>query len=302
MKKPSASRTLAGCLTDEEMRPFLARSDGRAAWVTAFNLGLVAAAFALPILWFNPLTLGLALLLLGGRQLGLAVLYHDCAHRVFFQTRPLNDWLGVWLFGGLLNVSLSRYRAYHLEHHRQAGTKQDPDLAMADAYPASPASMRRKLKRDLTGQTGLKDLRRQAASFRLGRNAPFLASHAAMLCLLAAAGAPWAYLLWWVAYLFVYQAVVRIRFMSEHGVAKHRLSLDVRENTCTTLVSWWERLFIGPNFVNYHLEHHLQAGVPCYRLRRFHDLLRKRGFFGEAPEFAGCFSSGYLDVLRKATA
>lgn len=301
MSNSSASRTLAGCLAAEEMRPFLARSNWRAAWVTAFNLGVVAAAFALPALWLNPLTLLLAVLLLGGRQLGLAVLYHDCAHRVFFRAAPMNDWLGTWLFGGLLNTSLARYRAYHLEHHRHAGTQQDPDLAMAGAYPASPASMRRKLKRDLTGQTGLKDLRRQAASFRLGRNAPFLASHAAMLSLLAAAGAAWGYLLWWVAYLFVYQAVIRIRFMGEHGVAKDRLSPDARENTCTTLVSWWERLFIGPNFVNYHLEHHLQAGVPCYRLRGFHSLLRERGFFDEAAS-AGCFSNGYLDVLRKATA
>lgn len=301
MRNSSASRTLAGGLTAEEMRPFLARSNWRAAWVTAFNLGVVAAAFALPALWLNPLTLALAVLLLGGRQLGLAVLYHDCAHRVFFRAAPMNDWLGTWLFGGLLNTSLALYRAYHLEHHRHAGTQQDPDLAMASAYPASPASMRRKLKRDLTGQTGLKDLRRQAASFRLGRNAPFLTSHAAMLGLLAAAGVAWGYLLWWVAYLFVYQAVIRIRFMSEHGVAKDRLSPDARENTCTTLASWWERLFIGPNFVNYHLEHHLQAGVPCYRLRGFHNLLQARGFFDEAAP-AGCFSNGYLDVLRKATA
>ena len=302
MRNSSASLTLEDCLTAAEMRPFLARSDGRAAWVTAFNLGVVATAFALPALWLNPLTLVLAVLLLGGRQLGLAVLYHDCAHRLFFKARPLNDWVGTWLFGGLLNTSLARYRAYHLEHHRHAGTEQDPDLDMANAYPASPASMRRKLKRDLTGQTGLKDLRRQAASFHLGRNAPFWASHTAMLGLLALADIPWAYLLWWVAYLFVYQAVSRIRFMSEHGVAANRLSLDARENTCTTLVSWWERLFIGPNFVNYHLEHHLQAGVPCYRLRRFHNLLNEKGFFGEAAESAGCFSHGYLNVLRKATA
>lgn len=302
MRDSSAQQAPAGCPTAAEMRPFLARSNGWAAWVTSFNLGVVASAFALPVLWLNPLTLLLAVLLLGGRQLGLAVLYHDCAHRVFFRARPLNDWVGTWLFGGLLNVSLSRYRAYHLEHHRHAGTKQDPDLEMANAYPASPASIRRKLKRDLTGQTGLKVLRGQAAAFGLRRNAPFVASHAALLGGLAAVGAPWAYLLWWVAYLFVYQAVLRIRFMSEHGVAKHRLSPDVRENTCTTLVCWWERLFIGPNFVNYHVEHHLQAGVPCYRLRGFHNLLREKGFFAEAGAPAGCFSNGYLDVLRKATA
>ena len=71
MRNSSASLTLEDCLTAAEMRPFLARSDGRAAWVTAFNLGVVAAAFALPALWLNPLTLlVLAVLLLGRPSAG----------------------------------------------------------------------------------------------------------------------------------------------------------------------------------------------------------------------------------------
>ena len=267
-----------------------------------FNLAVMAAAFALPALWLNPLTVLLAVLLLGGRQLGLAVLYHECAHQIFFKARSLNDFFGTWLFGGLMNTSLVRYRAYHLDHHRHAGTRQDPDFTMASAYPAEADSMRRKLTRDLTGRTGIKDLRRQIKSFGVARNAPFLASHGLMLAWLALAGAPWAYALWWVAYLVAYQVITRIRFMSEHGVAVNRLSPDVRENTATTLACWWERLLIGPNFVNYHLEHHLQAGVPCYRLRRFHNLLKERGFFSACSQPEGCFSNGYLHVLRKATA
>ncbi len=302
MMKTPATVNLSDYVSADEMRPLLARSDWLAGWMTLFNLAVMAIAFALPILWLNPLTLLMAVLLLGGRQLGLAVLYHECAHQILFKARWLNDAFGTWLFGGLMNTSLARYRAYHLDHHRHAGTEQDPDFTMASAYPAEPASMRRKLTRDLTGRTGIKDLRRQIKSFGLARNAPFLASHGLMLGLLALAGAPWAYALWWLAYLVAYQVVTRIRFMSEHGVAVDRLSPDVRENTVTTLTSWWERLLIGPNFVNYHLEHHLQAGVPCYHLCRFHNLLTKKGFFGDCQKPEGCFSNGYRHVLRKATA
>ena len=296
------SSHLAGYLSAEELRPLLARSNLWATWMTACNLGLIAAALALPAIWLNPLTLALALLLLGGRQLGLGVLHHECAHYSLFRTKRLNDLLGTWLYGGLMNTSLKRYRAYHLQHHRHAGTQQDPDLSMANAYPASAPSMRRKLTRDITGQTGCKDLRRQFASFGVRRNAPFLVSHSLTLALLALADIPWAYALWWAAYLVVYQVVTRLRFMSEHGVARDRLSADPRHNTATTLVSWWERLFIGPNFVNYHLEHHLQARVPCYRLRRLHLLLKRRGFFGDASQWGISLSNGYLHVLRKATA
>ena len=284
-------------IAPQEMQRFLSRSDGRAAWVTAFNLALLAGAFALPSLWLNPLTLLAAVLLIGGRQLGLAVLYHECAHHSFFRGKGRNDGFGRWLFGGLLNTSLARYRSYHLAHHRHAGTPDDPDLSMAAAYPATRASLRRKLIRDCTGQTGCKDLKQQFGRLGWRRNAPFLASHATLLGALALAGIAWAYPLWWVAYLFVYQVVVRIRFMSEHGVAADRLGEDPRANTCTTRICWWERLFIGPNFVNYHLEHHLHAGVPCYRLRAFHRLLNTRGYFASA----NCLSRGYAEVLRKAT-
>ncbi len=296
-KHPTVPPSVADRLTAEELRCFLERSNWRALWVVACNLSLIAMAFALPGLWLNPLTVLVAVLLLGGRQLGLAVLYHDCAHRAFFSSGRMNDGVGTWLFGGLLNASLVRYRHYHLQHHRHAGTEQDPDLVLANAYPATRDSMRRKLIRDCTGQTGFKDVRQQFRKLQPRRNAPFFLSHAVLLGSLAMAGIAWTYLLWWVAYVFVYQIVVRIRFMSEHGVAIDRLSADPRDNTCTTLVAWWERLLIGPNFVNYHLEHHLHAGIPCYRLPAFHRLLRTRGYFGPQR----CLSHGYSDVLRRAT-
>ncbi|MDA1075089.1 MAG: fatty acid desaturase family protein [Proteobacteria bacterium] len=287
-------------LSREELDSVLTRSDLRAAGMVISNFAIIALAFALPVLMPDPLTMVLAavvsLLLLGGRQLGLAVIYHDCAHSVFFKTRWLNDLVGHWICGGLVNTSMYAYRTYHLKHHRFAGTTDDPDLQLALSYPASRQSFRRKVIRDLTGQTGLKSLKAQLRSFKIKRNAPFVLTHVLLFAVLAAAGAWWAYFLWWLAYLFVYQMITRMRFMGEHGVALDRLSDDARENTSTTLVSWWERTFIAPNYVNFHLEHHLQAGVPCYNLTRFHRMLRERGFFGDKA----CFSNGYVDVLRKA--
>ena len=66
-------------------------------------------------------------------------------------------------------------------------------------------------------------------------------------------------------------------------------------NTRTTLASWWERLFIAPNRVNYHLEHHLLMTVPHYHLPRMHALLRERGVLDEA-----CIERGYWGILRRA--
>ena len=50
---------------------------------------------------------------------------------------------------------------------------------------------------------------------------------------------------------------------------------DPLRNTRTTHASWLERLFIAPNRVNYHLEHHLLMTVPYFRLPRLHRLLRE---------------------------
>lgn len=291
-----AAVRLADVLTPAETAPFMVRSDARAWLMVAVNFALMVLAFALPVLWLNPLTVLASLLLLGARQLGMAVIYHDCSHGVFFRTRWLNDLIGHWVAGGLLNTSMYAYRAYHLKHHQFAGTQDDPDLGIALAYPASRASLRRKITRDLTGQTGIKALKGQVLKFRPTRNAPFLISHLVLFGALWLAGTPWAYALWWAAYLFVHQFVIRLRFMGEHGVALDRLGADARDNTCTTRVAWWERLLVAPNYVNYHLEHHLSAAVPCYRLASLHELLSAKGFFAGRR----CLSNGYLDVLARA--
>ena len=291
-----AAVKLSDVLKPEEIKPFVARSDLRAWWMMAVNFAIIVGAFALPIIWLNPITVILAILLLGGRQMGLAVVYHDCSHGVFFRTRWLNDFVGHWIAAALLNTSMYAYRSYHLKHHRFAGTKEDPDMPLALTYPTSRESLKRKFIRDLTGRTGWKDVSRQFQRLGLRRNAPFLIAHALLLGSLWVAGAAWAYLLWWVAQVVVFQAVLRLRFISEHGVAIDRLAADARENTSTTLLAPWERLFIGANYVNYHLEHHLSAAVPCYRLAALHKFLSARGFF----ENHACLSSGYADVLRKA--
>ncbi len=291
-----ATARLSDVLSVAETKPFMQRSDLRASAMVLWNLCIFAFAFALPALWLNPLAVLISVLLLGGRQLGLAIFYHDASHGVFFKTRWLNDVVGHWFAGGLLNTSMYAYRAYHLKHHQMAGTEDDPDLGIALAYPTSVASLKRKLLRDITGQTGFKALKQQFKRFGFRRNLPFVCAHALLLGALALTGIAWTYVLWWVAYVFVYQLVTRLRFMGEHGVAVDRLSADARENTCTTRVSWWERLLVAPNYVNYHLEHHLSAAVPCYRLPALHRLLTERGFF----QAHDCLSDGYIDVLKRA--
>jgi fatty acid desaturase len=89
--------------------------------------------------------------------------------------------------------------------------------------------------------------------------------------------------------------VIRIRSIAEHamcGPAENAL-----QNTRTTEASWWERIFLAPNFVNYHLEHHLLMTVPHYNLPKMHAMLRRKGLLEDAMVAEG----GYAQVLRMAT-
>ncbi len=258
-------------LSDAEVRELLEMRDWRSWLSIAVDWGTIGAALALVARWPNPLTVVVALFVIGGRQLGLAVLMHEAAHRTLFRERRLNDLVGNWLCAYPVWSDLYPYRPYHLQHHAKTWTENDPDLPLAAPFPVTRASMRRKIWRDLSGRTGWKRLKatlRRDLGLSRGRvKRNFDAG-------LDALGGV---------------AVT-------NGVLLGVLALAGR-NTRTTLARWWERLLLAPNRVNYHLEHHLVMTVPHYNLPRMHRLLRARGVLEDA-----CVTRGYLDVLRLASA
>ena len=118
-----------------------------------------------------------------------------------------------------------------------------------------------------------------------------------MLVVMLALGIAWFYLLWVVAYLVMYPLIARIRQVAEHGNVPDLHDLDPRLNTRTTYANPLERLIFCPNHVNYHLEHHLLASVPCHRLPELHRVLKQKGFYDGYESY---IASSYLDVIRRA--
>jgi fatty acid desaturase len=305
---PAAEKPWLTALTREEVAALLEQRDVRSWLSLATNWGLVAAAFALVAAMPNPLTVVLALFVIGGRQLGFAILMHEAAHRTLLRDRRWNDWVGNWLCAYPVWGDLRPYRAYHLQHHAKTGTREDPDIGLAAPFPVTRSSLRRKIWRDLSGQTGYKraratlrrDLGRSKGKVRRLTDAGLTSlrgvviTNAVLLGALTLAGHPALYLLWAAAWLTTYSLVMRIRSIAEHAVVPDT-SDDLR-NTRTTLARVWERVFIAPNRVNYHLEHHLWMTVPHYHLPRLHRLLSERGVLDGA-----CVAQGYRSVLRLAS-
>ena len=289
----------------DEIQTLLRISDLRGAASVALDWVLIAAAFALVARWPNPLTVLVSLFAIGGRQLGLAVLMHEAAHRTLLSDRRWNDRVGSWLCAYPVWSDVHAYRAYHLQHHAKTWTAEDPDIGLVMPFPITRSSLRRKVWRDLSGQTGRKFARgawrRSLARWRAGDPAGrrafvgFAVTNALLLGVLAALGHPALYLLWIAAWLTTHTLVTRIRSIAEHAMVPD--PRDPLRNTRTTLARWWERLLLAPNRVNFHLEHHLLMTVPHHNLPRLHRLLRARNAVDEA-----CLTPGYLEVLRLATA
>jgi len=296
-------------LSREEMQELLRMRDWRS-WLTlAVDWGWIAAAMAFAATWPNPLTIVVAVVIIGTRQLGLAVVMHEAAHRSFLSDKRTNDAAASWLACYPIWSDLFTYRDYHLRHHAKTWTDEDPDKHLATPFPITRESFRRKVWRDLSGQTGIKFLgfaarrdlggegswpERLRRGLALPRFRGMLITNAALLAIVTLAGHPWLYLLWVGSFITWNTLVTRIRSIAEHSMSPD--PSDPLQQTRTTIASPWERLVIAPNRVNFHLEHHLLMMVPHYNLPQMHELLRERGVLDDA-----LVSHGYASVLRTAT-
>ena len=134
------------------------KSNWRGALEVAKDWALVFAGFGISLAWPHPLAWVLSVLLLAAAMAGFAILQHEASHRSLFASAKVNDFVGEYLAALPILQSMPGYRAYHMTHHRLAGTPEDPDLVMTEGYPVSKASLRRKLLRDLSGSTGIKSV------------------------------------------------------------------------------------------------------------------------------------------------
>jgi fatty acid desaturase len=309
--------TVTDVLTRDEIRLFTRGSNLVGFASIAWTWLVIAGCFVALVLVPHPITFVAAVIVLGGRQLALAVLMHDAAHGTLFRSRWLNEHVGDWLCGRPIWSDTARYRKHHLGHHAHAGTDRDPDLGLALAEPMTRRSLVRKIVRDLSGASGVRRVLgliaidaellqydvggnprhapRRSARYHfamLARNIwkPLLAN-AVLLALLHATGHAWVFTAWAVSYLTMFSLILRVRSLAEHACTE-RTSNQLM-NTRTTRAGLLARITFAPLHVNHHLEHHLLPTVPWWRLRALHETLDSRGIL--PPE---SLADGYWDVLR----
>lgn len=296
-------------LTPGQLAQVRRRSDIRGTWVVLHAWGVIFGAMAVFVAFPNPLTYILAVMVIGARQLGLAILMHDGAHGILTQNQKLNMFLSQWLCAFPMMAETLAYRRYHLKHHANTQQPEDPDLVLSAPFPITRKSFRRKMVRDLTGQTGYQQRKAQILNAlgasdwpleqrlrhfwsRLGRAT---VAQLAIFAVLAAAGHWYLYfVLWLVPFLTWQQAITRIRNIAEHAMVPD--NNDPFRQARTTMAGLLERALVAPYWVNYHVEHHLMMWVPCYNLPKARTFLIANGHGGRIET-----KSGYAEVLRMAT-
>lgn len=283
----------------DEIRRLAQRSDLMGTWVVCHCWGVIIISMVVFALWPNPVTFGLGVIIVGSRQLGLAILMHEAAHRTLFNNAAINDFVGQYLLAYPTGTDLYAYRKYHLVHHRHTQQDQDPDLVLSAPFPVSRSSLKRKLIRDLTGQTGIKQRVFLIQSALGGRKSNvgtfgFIASHLVILTVCAFLGAWWVYFAMFLFPILTwFQAVLRIRNIAEHAVVSR--DDNPLQNARTTYANWLERICVAPYWVNYHVEHHAYIFIPCYNLKKAHKAMILNGFKDEINTL-----KNYKQVLQLA--
>lgn len=315
-------RKVTDIFTREEIRLLTARSDAQGFLAVGFTWSVIAATLAM-LAWAaqQPGAIAVPLFVigfavLGGRHLALAILMHEASHGTLFRNKRLNDMVGDWLCAKPVWSDLRKYRVHHFIHHTRTGQADDTDISLIEGFPCSRASLARKLLRDISGLTGLKfllgrllmdagvlkwtvasDVERLPQEGRSAfdylrdfvRNSYGMwITNGVLLAICWLAGHPWLYAAWVLAYLTPFPFFLRIRSLAEHACTER--SADMFCNTRSTRAGFLARMTVAPHRVNYHIEHHVMASVPFWRLPLMHRLLRERDAVLEPP--------GYVDVLN----
>ena len=250
----------------------------------AQSFGVIVAA----ALVHHPVAYVVAFLLMGRAFALLSILSHEAAHRLLFSNKRVNDWIGRWVLGYPAFTSTDLYRRGHMAHHKDEFGPNEPDMNLYQGYPIAKDSLRRKLTRDLLGNSGwknlkglLRGLRNEYAKVHARR---IVVVQLVMLAVATALGRPELYVfLWFAPWMTLWRVNNRLRSIAEHGGMAR--SDDRRLTTHHVRQSRLARFWMVPYNTGWHLAHHVDIAVPFRNLPTLHEELRAAGWIVPELEY-----------------
>ena len=260
--------------------------------------------------FLHPIFLPLVIMWIGARQHALAILMHEGTHYLLYKNRRLNEVVSELFLAWPVFITNQTYRLGHFPHHRHVNTERDPDLmrkqrwASEWEFPKSWGALVVLLAKDVLGLKtqqlisdfdDMWDKKATQTKSKEGVNFYFVARILYYALVFSAVTYfrvwPMFLLLWVVPILTWLKMAMRIRSIAEHFAIEN----DVYTPTRTTIPTLFERYFVAPRNINYHIEHHLYPSVPFFRLPQLHALLMRDPAYRSKAHV----TSTYWGVLRE---
>ena len=314
MIKQNNANDLDLTIPQSELKPLFEINSVRHASAIVYNWILIIVTMYLCGEYFNfhPVAYFFAVLIVGARMHGLAILMHDASHFRFMKNRFWNDLLTNIFTMYPIFTTIDKYRQNHMRHHRHLNSEHDPDWVakLGKREFTFPKTKREFLFTVLTYLVlyqGIMDALWFLKRFGSSQKQPQSQSEKkwirltffALLFTGITLGGLWKYylLLWIVPYLSTFFMYQYIRSVAEHF---GELAYDhLLTSTRTVKPNLVERFLIAPHNVGYHLEHHLYPGVPYYHLPELHQILMKDGEFADKAHITIGYVKGLLNELGR---
>ena len=236
------------------------------------------------------------------RQHALGILLHDAVHVRLCSNKALNDFVGEWVLAWPLQISLHGYRRQHFAHHRSVGEPDDPDYARVQGvkkylFPKSRKELAGIFTKYLLGLYTPYDGKEAMEQLVVGLPATLQAKRIALYVLLIASAVYFdfwleLFLYWIIPSSTVLFLLLYIRLVAEHSALPRGSSVFTRTRHVNP--TWWEKLLIAQNNVNYHLDHHLYPAVPFYNLPALHERLMQDPAYRTGARITNGYLSGLL--------
>lgn len=298
-------REIPRLLTKDEIRRLSKIDSVKFTAAAVLEFALIAAAVVVSQTWTSPLVYVLAVIVIGSRINGLGGLMHDAAHYRAYTNRTLNDVVGE-IVAFPTTASMAGYRNSHFSHHRELNSEADPDWTRNVGlhefeFPTRPLTFVKHVLQYFSGfkiGTALGGFHKNKET----RDIPAIITRVRLAVLVALVLASivfgfWKLLLlyWIVPVVTVFLGIRYVRNVAEHYAVAHE---NVLNESRTVIAPFWELWLIAPWGLNYHLEHHLFPGIPCFNLAEVHRILMTRPPF---PQMAHVTHGYFSGLLRDCT-
>lgn len=247
----------------------------------------------------------IVVMFLGARYLALGLIMHESVHNLVSKNSFVNDWLSEIFCSWPMLISMRSYKIKHLAHHAWLNTDDDPDFtSKADEnwqYPMMKYKFLRIVITQLSGLGIFETLKVMSSSkMKVKKPKTPLWYHLLRISFYLTTIGLFTYfdkglilVLYWLIPFFTWTQIAnRLRRVAEHSAVEGK-SHDLQTRTIKHGII--VRIFLSPKFISFHNEHHIYPGIPCYNLRKAHNVLNENELVRNSLHV----SNSYLEVYKE---